>query len=284
MTENTDQNEEKLKLWINGITGRMGQEILKYITSSEDYIKSRYAEKIELIGGQGRHTLHTWSNNQLNTEPSEETTRIKYLNNADIILDFSNAKANRELLHALKSCPAIHPRYLLIGSTGLTPEDKKAWESFVHNEFKKDLFILHAPNTSLGILLMTKFAQIAARFLGADFDIELLEAHHRGKADAPSGTALHIADTLCRDLKKTTIYGRTKKRESSEIGISSVRGGSIFGSHTISFLGDQEQISIKHEALSRSLFAKGAITLANWLTTRYLNGIYYLDDIEIDEL
>lgn len=169
---------------------------------------------------------------------------------------------------------------MVIGTTGcdeeLEAKIKKAAETIA---------IVYAPNMSVGVTLCLKLLQTAARVLEDDVDIEIIEAHHRHKVDAPSGTAIKmgqvIAETLGRDLKECAVYGRegqTGARERKTIGFETIRAGDIVGDHTVMFAGEGERIEITHKASSRMTFAKGALRAAEWLKGKN-KGLYDMMDV-----
>ena len=193
---------------------------------------------------------------------------------ADVIIDCSFHGAVRDLLGGAKtmSLPVV------IATTGHTEEEK----AFI-TEASRHQPIFMSANMSLGINLLAELAQAAAELLHEAFDIEIVEAHHNKKADAPSGTALMLADAIKSKLPETYgyAYDRTKKRaprEKAEIGIHSVRGGAIFGEHEIIFAGQGEVVRLSHSALSRSVFAEGALAAARFMLGKPA-GFYNMKDL-----
>jgi 4-hydroxy-tetrahydrodipicolinate reductase len=173
-----------------------------------------------------------------------------------------------------------HGIKMVIGTTGFSDEDKA---SLV--EASKKIAIVAAPNMSVGVNLTYKLIEMAAQVLAEGYDIEILEAHHRHKVDAPSGTAVRmgevIARTLGRDLSKVAVYGRegvTGERSAQTIGFATVRGGDIVGDHTALFAGTGERIEITHRASSRATFAEGALRAARFLMTKD-KGFYDMQDV-----
>nr|BFE91550.1 hypothetical protein GCM10020185_20860 [Pseudomonas brassicacearum subsp. brassicacearum] len=169
---------------------------------------------------------------------------------------------------------------MVIGTTGLDAAQKQLLA-----DAGKDIPIVFAANFSVGVNLSLKLLDMAARVLGDDADIEIIEAHHRHKIDAPSGTALRmgevIADALGRDLQEVAVYGRqghTGARERSTIGFATVRGGDVVGDHTVLFATEGERLEITHKASSRMTFAKGAVRAALWLDGRE-PGLYDMQDV-----
>lgn len=173
-----------------------------------------------------------------------------------------------------------HGKNIIIGTTGFSDAEKQQIE-----EASKSIGIVFAPNMSVGVNLCFKLLDIAARVLGDDVDIEVIEAHHRHKIDAPSGTALRmgevIADALERNLDDCAVYGRegvTGERERKTIGFETIRAGDIVGDHTVMFAGIGERVEITHKASSRMTFANGAIRAALWLENKG-KGLYDMQDV-----
>ncbi|MEB2855127.1 4-hydroxy-tetrahydrodipicolinate reductase [Pseudomonas atacamensis] len=194
----------------------------------------------------------------------------------DVLIDFTHPTVT---LKNLAFCRK-HGKAMIIGTTGFSVEEKQLLA-----EAGKDIPIVFAANFSVGVNLCLKLLDTAARVLGDDVDIEIMEAHHRHKVDAPSGTAVRmgevIADALGRDLKKVAVYGRegqTGARERETIGFATVRAGDIVGDHTVLFAADGERVEITHKASSRMTFAKGAVRAALWLDDRE-PGLYDMQDV-----
>lgn len=181
---------------------------------------------------------------------------------ADVVIDFSNAAAVDRLLDwcGEKQMPVV------LCTTGLSEEQLSKVE-----ETAKKTALLKSANMSLGVNLLMKLLQDAAKVLAPEgFDMEIVERHHNQKVDAPSGTAIALADSLKEALEEDYAYvydrsGQRKKRDSHEIGISAVRGGTIVGEHEVIFAGEDEVIEFKHTAYSKALFAKGAVAAAKFL-------------------
>ena len=190
----------------------------------------------------------------------------------DGIIDFSHFSLTEEIL---KYAIEINSP-LVIATTGHTDEQKLKIE-----EASKKIAILKATNTSLGVNIMNQIVSYATKLL-ADFDIELIEKHHNRKIDAPSGTAATLLEVINESLseKKNFVYGRegNKKREKNEIGVHAIRAGNIVGEHTVIFSSGDEIIEIKHEALSRKMFADGAVKAILSLTNKP-SGLYLMKDI-----
>ena len=194
------------------------------------------------------------------------------VNKIDGIIDFSHFSLTEEIL---KYAIEINSP-LVIATTGHTDEQKLKIE-----EASKKIAILKATNTSLGVNIMNQIVSYATKLL-ADFDIELIEKHHNRKIDAPSGTAATLLEVINESLseKKNFVYGRegNKKREKNEIGVHAIRAGNIVGEHTVIFSSGDETIEIKHEALSRKIFADGAVKAILSLISKP-SGLYLMKDV-----
>jgi 4-hydroxy-tetrahydrodipicolinate reductase len=184
------------------------------------------------------------------------------LGGAEVAIDFSRPDLS---LRALNVCRAARVP-IVIGTTGHGAD----FEARVAGA-SRDIAVLVAPNTSIGVAVAQELVRIAARALPPEFDIEIVEAHHKHKLDAPSGTALALADSAARarglDPNQDTLSGRAGQgaRRDGEIGIASIRAGDIVGSHTVLFAGTGERLTVGHEATDRSIFAFGALRAASWL-------------------
>lgn len=194
----------------------------------------------------------------------------------DVLIDFTSPEAT--MAH-LALCRGMG-KAMVIGTTGLSGEQQQSVQAAA-----ADIPIVFAPNMSVGVNLCLKLLEEAARVLGDSVDIEITEAHHRHKKDAPSGTALKmgsvIADTLGRDLDECAVYGRegiSGERDRATIGFATVRAGDIVGDHTVTFAGLGERVEITHKASSRMTFASGAVRAAQWISGKG-NGLYSMQDV-----
>lgn len=248
-----------IKAIISGCIGKMGQELSDEIESLED---------IKVIAGVDRSTDEYKNAYPVFQNINEITEK------ADVILDFSNRSNLKQLLEYSTS----NKIGLVIATTGLTDEDmvniKKASE---------EIPVFHSANTSIGINVLKNIVKKTVSILGDSFDIEIIEKHHNKKLDAPSGTAYMLADAINEELfnEKAYKYGRignNEKRRKNEIGIHAVRGGTIAGEHTILFAGQDEILEIKHTALSKNIFANGAINAARFIVEQR-PGLYQMDDV-----
>ncbi len=194
----------------------------------------------------------------------------------DVLVDFTRPEAT---LESLGRC-ITHGKCMVIGTTGF---DDQGREKISHAA--KVIPIVFAPNMSVGVNVCFRLLELAAQVLGEDTDIEVIEAHHRHKLDAPSGTALRmgeiVAETLGRDLKTCAIYGRegiTGERDRKTISFSTIRAGDIVGEHTVMFAGEGERVEITHKASSRMTFAMGAMRAGRWLHGQN-PGLYDMQDV-----
>lgn len=194
----------------------------------------------------------------------------------DLLIDFTFPDLT---LENLAFCKANGKR-MVIGTTGLTDAEKAQLALAAESTP-----VVFAPNMSVGVNVALNLLRTAAQVLGDDYDVEIIEAHHRHKKDAPSGTALRmgevVADALGRDLKECAVYGRegfTGERARKEIGFETIRAGDVVGDHTVLFAGIGERIEITHKASSRMTFAKGAMRAALWLQDKPA-GLYDMQDV-----
>lgn len=195
---------------------------------------------------------------------------------ADVLIDFTRPEPS---LRHVEYCADRGIR-MVIGTTGFTPDQRMLIE-----QASQSTAMVLAPNMSVGVNLVLKLLQLTARTIGAHTDIEVIEAHHRHKVDAPSGTALRmgevIAETLGRDLGRCAVYGRegqTGERERETIGFSTIRAGDIVGEHTVMFADEGERVEISHKASSRMTFAHGALRAAQWVVERRA-GLFDMQDV-----
>jgi 4-hydroxy-tetrahydrodipicolinate reductase len=194
----------------------------------------------------------------------------------DVLIDFTRPDASMEFIEICRQAG----KKIIIGTTGFSEPQKDSI-----TKAAKEIAIVMAPNMSVGVNLALKLLEMTAKVMGDYTDIEVIEAHHRHKVDAPSGTALRmgevIAKTLGRDLKDCAIYGRegnTGERDRKTIGFSTIRAGDIVGDHTVMFADEGERVEITHKATSRMTFANGAIRASVWLNDKP-NGLYDMQDV-----
>ena len=248
-----------VKIIMHGCNGHMGQVISGIVEKEPD---AEIVAGID-IADQGKNSYPVFTD--------IDACQVE----ADAIIDFSSAKATDKLLEysAARQIPVV------LCSTGLSEEQLAKVE-----ETSKKVAVLKSANMSLGINTLLKLVQDAAKVLAtAGFDMEIVEKHHRLKVDAPSGTALALADSIneAMDNKYHYVYDRSQKREKrddKEIGISAVRGGTIVGEHEIIFAGQDEVIEFKHTAYSKAIFGKGAVEAAKFLAGKPA-GRYDMSDV-----
>lgn len=191
----------------------------------------------------------------------------------DAIIDFSSPLATRELLGF--ACDIKCP--MVIGTTGITTEDMERMK-----EVSKKIPIFYSANMSYTVAVFRHLAEIAAPLLEHEYDIEICEIHHRGKSDSPSGTAKMIAESINESVGNSMqiTYGRNDKRQSNEIGITSLRGGGVCGIHEVHFLGQSDSIQLTHTAYDRSSFAEGAIKATKFVASKeIISGLYGMGDL-----
>ncbi len=236
-------------------------------------IISGYGRMGKMIEGLSRDAGHT----VVKTIDVDNAHELSELGNiADVIIDFSSPS----VLPLLSDCVQRTGMALLSGTTGYNAADLSRFSSL--GAFAP---VLHSTNYSLGVAVFRRMLSIVSPSLLGDFDVEICETHHNKKADAPSGTAKTLYEAIDPEHKYTPVYGREGicgARASNEIGIHALRGGSVAGTHTVSFFGQDEELSITHRATSRAIFASGAIHAAEALMNKP-HGSYSLDQILFGE-
>jgi 4-hydroxy-tetrahydrodipicolinate reductase len=261
------------RIAIAGAAGRMGRTLIEAVSSS-DYdmtvtVATVLADDPNLGVDAGLLAMG---------EPLGVLTSVDLAAAAsdfDVLIDFT---APASTLQHLSICRE-QGKAMVIGTTGLSQQQQQQLSEI------GDIAVVFAPNMSVGVNLCLKLLQQAAEVLGDTVDIEIVEAHHRHKKDAPSGTALKmgevIAQTLQRDLAEVAVYGRegiTDERDRSTIGFSTIRAGDIVGEHTVMFASAGERIEITHKASSRMTFASGAVRAAHWVSAQ-APGVYSMQDV-----
>ena len=251
----------------------MGQALVEAILGSQSAelsaaIESPDSSKIGMDAGEllGLEKANVAVTNDLNA----------VINVFDVLIDFTRPEVT---LNNVEICRKAG-RKMVIGTTGITPQDRKKII-----DAGSDIAIVFAPNMSVGVNLCFKLLDIAARVMGDEVDIEIIEAHHRHKIDAPSGTAIRmgevVADSLGRNLADCAVYGRegyTGERDRKTIGFETIRAGDIVGDHTVMFAGLGERVEITHKASSRMTLANGAVRAAQWLAAKE-NGLFDMQDV-----
>lgn len=247
-----------MKIIICGYGGKMGQAVLKAAKNDLD---------CKVVAGVD---INPFENSKIpvykNINDVKET--------ADVVIDFSNPSAFESLIDYCKNTKTP----VVICTTGLSNEQVEKMK-----EASEYLPIFYSRNMSLGVNLLAELSKITAKILGSDFDVEIIEKHHNQKIDAPSGTALMLAEEISDEIPSDVgyIYDRTKIRKArskNEIGIHSVRGGTIVGDHDVIFAGNKEVVTLSHHAESREIFANGALKAAKFLMSEE-SGFYTMKDI-----
>ena len=262
----------ELNIAIAGAGGRMGHMLIEAVQAAPDL---RLAGALDVPGapGLGQDAAAFLG------KPAGvaiESDLAKGLAKAQFLIDFTRPEGT---LEHLAYC-AEHGIKMIIGTTGFDEAGKAAIAAAA-----KKTAIVFAPNMSVGVNVTLKLLQMAAKNLNLGYDIEIIEAHHRHKVDAPSGTALKmgevIADALGRDLKDCAVYARegvTGPRDPSSIGFATIRGGDIIGDHTVLFAADGERIEISHKSSSRVSYANGSLRAARFLADKTV-GLYDMNDV-----
>jgi 4-hydroxy-tetrahydrodipicolinate reductase len=261
------------RIAINGAAGRMGRCLIQAVNQTEGLELSAAVvlPDSSLLGADAGEVSGVGKLGVALISDVAEATKI-----SDVIIDFTLPEVTIAMLSA---CIENQCR-LVIGTTGFDDAQKADIE-----QAAQSISVVLAPNMSVGVNLSLKLLDIAARVLGNDVDIEIVEAHHRHKVDAPSGTALRmgevVADALGRDLKSCAVYGRegrTGERDRDTIGFATVRAGDIVGDHTVMFAAEGERVEITHKASSRMTFALGAMRASSWLM-QHNSGLFDMQDV-----
>ena len=262
----------KMKIAIAGANGRMGHILIEAVLKADDAILTGALDVVNASGLGNDAGLFLGEK----TGVSVESDMDKAFGNAEYVIDFTRPAGT---LEHLAYCVEKRIK-MIIGTTGFDDNGKKVIE-----EASKIIPIVFAPNMSVGVNVTMKLLEIAARNFAEGYDIEVIEAHHRHKVDAPSGTALKmgevIANAIGRDLAECAVYSRegiTGERDPSTIGFSTIRGGDIVGDHTVLFAGTGERIEITHKSASRATYAQGSLRAARFLANK-TNGLFDMQDV-----
>ncbi|MDH5393441.1 MAG: 4-hydroxy-tetrahydrodipicolinate reductase [Gammaproteobacteria bacterium] len=263
-----------IKVAVTGAGGRMGRTHIEAITENEQTVLTAAIERrgSTFVGIDAGGLAGVGDNGVIVVDDVAAVVA-----DFDVLIDFTTIEST---LHNIEVCRKAG-KQIIIGTTGFSDEEKTLIE-----QASKEIAIVFAPNMSVGVNLCLKLLDMAARVLAHDdVDIEIIEAHHRHKVDAPSGTALRmgevVADALGRELKDCAVYGRegqTGERDRNTIGFETIRAGDIVGDHTVMFAGIGERVEITHKASSRMTFSKGAVRAAIWLSTQK-TGLYDMPDV-----
>jgi len=261
-----------LKIAIAGASGRMGRMLIETVQNADE---AQLAGALDVAGAPSIGADAAAFLGQTAGVPIESDL-AKALANAEFLIDFTRPEGT---LKHLEYC-AAHGIKVIIGTTGFDEAGKAAIAGAA-----KRTAVVFAPNMSVGVNVTMKLLEMAAKNFSHGYDIEIIEAHHRHKVDAPSGTALKmgevIAEALGRDLKDVAVYARegvTGERDPSSIGFATIRGGDIVGDHTVLFAGIGERIEITHKSSSRVHYAHGSLRAARFLRDKK-TGLYDMQDV-----
>jgi 4-hydroxy-tetrahydrodipicolinate reductase len=262
-----------IKVAITGATGRMGKALIEATYTND---KTQLSVALERPGSSvvGADAGEIASVGNLGVAITDNISKVT--DGFDVLIDFTRPEVTLANLEVCRQAG----KSIVIGTTGFTDEQKQQISAAA-----KDISVVFAPNMSVGVNLCLKLLDMAARVMGNEVDIEVIEAHHRHKIDAPSGTALRmgevVADALGRDLKDCAVYGRegnTGERDRGTIGFETIRAGDIVGEHTVMFADIGERVEITHKASSRMTFANGAVRAAGWVM-QHKTGLYDMMDV-----
>ncbi|WP_208729541.1 4-hydroxy-tetrahydrodipicolinate reductase [Leptospira congkakensis] len=262
----------KIKVGVIGAGGRMGKAIIQVLSlSKKSELSAAVVREGAVYAGfdSGNHAGIKETGILLSTDLQ------KACESSDVLIDFSTHTGFESILNSALS----NKKPLVIGTTGLTDSDKALIQSAATS-----IPIVFSPNMSVGVNLLFKLTEIAAKVLDEDFDVEVLDIHHRHKKDAPSGTAMYLKEVLLNATKRSeenVIYGRHgmySERDQKEIAMHTMRAGEVVGEHTVYFLSPEERIEITHKAQDRKTFATGAVKAAEFLHGKS-KGLYNMFDV-----
>jgi 4-hydroxy-tetrahydrodipicolinate reductase len=262
-----------IRVAIAGAGGRMGRTLVQAVTEAEGLAVTVASERAgsSLLGADVGELAGV---GRLGVEVRPDLEPV--VGDLDVLIDFTAPAATMQHLALCRQ----GGRRMVIGTTGLDADQRAAVAAA-----GEEIGIVFAPNMSVGVNLCFKLLDIAARVLGDEVDIEIVEAHHRNKVDAPSGTAIRmgevIAAALGRDLGRVAVYGReghTGARKRETIGFETIRAGDVVGEHTVWFAADGERVELAHKASSRMTFARGAARAARWIAAQDV-GLFDMQDV-----
>lgn len=261
-----------LKIVIAGCSGRMGQALLSGVFGDEELVLHGALDSptSAMLGRDAGEMLGKVSKVSVTADVE------RAIQGADVLVDFTRPEATMQYLSACQK----HGVKMVIGTTGFTPEQKLDIENVA-----KRIAVAFAPNMSVGVTLLINLVEQAAKVLKDDFDIEVVEMHHKYKVDAPSGTALRLGEAAAhgigQSLKDCAVYARegvTGEREAGKIGFATLRGGDVVGDHTVIFAGTGERVELTHKASSRATFSLGALRAAKYLGQKS-SGLFDMRDV-----
>ncbi len=259
---------------VAGVSGRMGSTIARLVQEDQDLSLAGGFERAD-HPNVGKDVGEVIGVGPLGIKVAKGLEEV--ISQADVIIDFTFHTASVSHLKIAQK----YAKPIVIGTTGFTDEEMAEIEAMA-----SQVKCVLSPNMSVGVNLLFKLVPEVAKILGEDYDIEILEMHHRFKKDAPSGTAMRLAQLVAqateRDLGKVCVYGRQGvigERKKEEIAVLALRGGDVVGDHTVYFAGLGERIEITHRASSRETFARGALRAAKWIVKQEKHGIYDMLDV-----
>ena len=245
------------RILLSGCCGKMGRNVVAVVNARKD---------CEIVAG-----IDIVEDNSIGFPVFQNYDEVNV--KADVIIDFSNPALLSDMLsYAIKTKTAV-----VLATTGLTDEQIAQVEAA-----SKSIAVFFSYNMSLGVSLLCELSKVAAKILGSDFDVEIIEAHHNQKIDAPSGTAIMLGNAVKEMMPDAYFeydrFSKREKRHTNEIGIHSVRGGTIVGEHEVIFAGNDEIVKLSHSARSKAIFAQGSVNAAAFLNGKE-NGIYNMTDL-----
>ncbi len=270
---NNNTDTQMINIGVIGAGGRMGRMLIEAVQENPHTTLSAAIERqgSSLIGADAGEVVGVGT---LNVQIVDDLASV--INNIDVLIDFSLPDATEQ---NMQIC-AEHQVAMVIGTTGFNARQEQVLAAV-----SQKIAIVYAGNYSTGVNLSLKLLEMAAKAFGTDADVEIIEAHHKHKVDAPSGTAYMMAEAVAQargqNLKEVVIYGRegqTGAREKGTIGIHAIRGGEIVGDHTVMFIADGEVVEITHRARARMTFAAGAVRATTWIVQQPA-GQYNMQDV-----
>ena len=267
------ENKQSIKVGVIGAGGRMGRMLIEAVQENPQTTLNAAIERqgSSLVGADAGEVTAI---GRLDVQIVDDLKAV--INDIDVLIDFSLPDATEQ---NMQIC-AANKVAMVIGTTGFNEQQEQ-----VLTEASKQIAIVYAGNYSTGVNLSLKLLAMAAKAFGNDADVEVIEAHHKHKIDAPSGTAYMMAEAVAeargQNLKDVAVYGRegqTGERKAGSIGIHAIRGGEIIGDHTVMFIADGEVVEITHRARARMTFAAGAVRAATWVIKQEV-GQYNMQDV-----
>ena len=267
------ENKQSINVGVIGAGGRMGRMLIEAVQENPQTTLNAAIERqgSSLVGADAGEVAAI---GRLNVQIVDDLKAV--INDIDVLIDFSLPDATEQ---NMQIC-AANKVAMVIGTTGFNEQQEQ-----VLAEASKQIAIVYAGNYSTGVNLSLKLLGMAAKAFGSDADVEVIEAHHKHKIDAPSGTAYMMAEAVAeargQNLKDVAVYGRegqTGERKAGSIGIHAIRGGEIIGDHTVMFIADGEVVEITHRARARMTFAAGAVRAATWVIKQEV-GQYNMQDV-----